>query len=1031
MKIVNTSIKNPVFITMIILLFVVMGLLSYTRLGVDLLPDISLPIVAVTTVNPGVGPEEMEQQVSKPIEDIISSLNGLKKVSSTSSEGFSIVTAEFDLGIDADKAASDVREKISTIRSSLPREIQEPVIDKFDPSASPIISFAVLSKNKKLSLPEVRTLVEDSIKPKIERLDGVGSVSIIGGLEREIHVDVDLEKINALNISISQISQAIKGENLNLPAGKLTEKSYDFLIRTKAEFTEVKEIENIPIAVSAGNSIQLKDVAKVYDDFKTKRATSRVDNNESITIVIRKQSGTNSVQVAEDVKKLMSKVQAYSQNIDVVQATDESVFIQESKEDVLQSLIEGAILAGIVVLFSFGDFRNTLITIAGLPVCIIGTFAVMYYLNFTLNVITLLGLSLSVGLLIDDAIVVRENIFRHMEKLGKEPKVAAYEGTKEVGLAVMATTFTIVAVFVPVAFATGIAGKFFREFGITVAAAVLISLFEAFTFAPMLSAYFFKKSKKSEKKGFSEKFQSMVARFYDNLGDNYRPILKWAITHRKSMIVITTLVFFISMYLFTLLGTGGNPKGDRSDFNIIVQAQSGSSLDNTDQIIKQIEEILFKESEVKDVFSVVGTTDGSSDEASMNVKLKTRSITKQFQDYLRPKLANIAGASIRFQESASLGGAASSTLRQLPIQINLKGTNLENLTKAADIVKYALKDVQGLVDLNTDYRNPKPEILINIDRDRAMRLGVSTSQIASTMRTFIEGDIASRFRTGEKQIDIRVRVEKDIREDLEKLSKTFISSKNGLVSLSQVADFKISNGPTQIKRMERTRQIIVGANLLKGTAINEIKNKTDEKLKTITLPPDVTYTFGGEVEQSGEQFQALFISLILAILFVYMILASQFNSFLQPFSIMLALPLSVIGAVLALLIANKLFDMVAFIGLIMLMGLVTKNSILLVDYTNVLRRAGKNRFDAIIEAGSTRLRPILMTTMAMILGMVPVAFSFGTSTEFRAPIGFTIIGGLISSTLLTLVVVPVVYTLIDDLSLKLKGSKVKGQESNI
>jgi HAE1 family hydrophobic/amphiphilic exporter-1 len=618
-----------------------------------------------------------------------------------------------------------------------------------------------------------------------------------------------------------------------------------------------------------------------------------------------------------------------------------------------------------------------------------------------------------------------------MEKLGKEPKVAAYEGTSEVGLAVMATTFTIVAVFVPVAFATGIAGKFFREFGITVAAAVLISLFEAFTFAPMLSAYFFKKSKKGEKKGFSEIFQNMVARFYDTLGDNYRPVLKWAITHRKSMILITTVIFFISMYLFTLLGTGGSPRGDRPDFNIIVQAQSGSSLENTDKIIRQIEEILFKEPEVKDVFSVVGTTDGSSDEASMNVKLKTRTITKQFQDYIRPKLSNIAGASITFQESASLGGAAASTLRQLPIQINLKGTNLENLTKAADIVKYGLKDVQGLVDVNTDYRSPKPEILINIDRDRAMRLGVSTNQIATTMRTFIEGDVASRFRTGEKQIDIRVRVEKDIRENLEKISKIFISTKNGLVSLSQVADLKISNGPTQIKRMERIRQIIVGANILQGTAINEIKNKIDNKLKTIIMPPDITYTFGGQVEQTGEQFQALFISLILAIIFVYMILASQFNSFLQPFSIMLALPLSIIGAVLALLIANKLFDMVAFIGLIMLMGLVTKNSILLVDYTNVLRKAGKNRFDAIIEAGSTRLRPILMTTMAMILGMIPVAFSFGTSTEFRAPIGFTIIGGLISSTLLTLVVVPVVYTLIDDLAGKLKRSKVNTQESNI
>ena len=1022
MKIVNISIKNPVFITMVILLIIVMGLLSYTRIGVDLLPDISLPIVAVTTVNPGVGPEEIEQQISKPIEDIISSLNGIKKVSSTSSEGISIVTAEFDLGIDADKAASDVREKISSIRSSLPRDILEPIIDKFDPAAAPILSFAIVSD--KLNLPELRNFVEDSIKTKIERLNGVGSVTVIGGLEREIHIDVNINKINSLNIPISQISQAIKNENLNLPAGRLTEITIDFLIRTKAEFKTVKEIENIPVGIFAGNTIFLKDVAKVYDDFKTKKSISRVNNKESITIVIRKQSGTNSVQVAEEVKKQMSKIQSYSPNISIIQATDESEFIQEAKDDVLNSLIEGAILAGIVVLFSFGDFRNTLITIIGLPVCIIGTFAVMNYLGFTLNVITLLGLSLSVGLLIDDAIVVRENIFRHMEKLGKDPMKAAYEGTTEVALAVMATTFTIVAVFLPVAFATGIAGKFFKEFGITVAAAVLISLFEAFTFAPMLSAYFFRKVKHDNPNKFSNKFQNAISKFYNNLGNNYKPLLKWSLTHRGTIVIITTIIFFASIYLFNFIGTGGSPKGDRPDFNIIIQAQSGSSLENTDKIVKEIESILFKEQNVEYVFSVIGNTDGSSDEATMNVKLNTRGITKQFQDYIRPKLANITGATISFQESSAIGGAAASAIRQLPIQINLRGNNLENLMKASEIVKSSLKEIQGLVDINTDYRTPKPEIIINIDRDRANRLGVNTFQIANAMKTVIDGDVASKFRSGEKLIDIRVRAEKDVREDFENISNIFISSKNGLISLNQIATLSISNGPTQIKRNERTRQITVAANTITGTAVNEIKNKIDNKLRNINLPKDVTYIFGGQVEQTGEQFQSLFISLILAVIFVYMVLASQFNSFTQPFSIMLALPLSIIGAIIALLVGNKLFDTVAFIGLIMLMGLVTKNSILLIDFTNVLRKKGYNRFDAIVEAGSTRLRPIIMTTLAMILGMVPVAFGFGTSTDFRAPIGYTIIGGLISSTLLTLVIVPVVYSLIDDITMKFKKKSI-------
>jgi HAE1 family hydrophobic/amphiphilic exporter-1 len=966
----------------------------------------------------------MESQVTKPIEDVVSSINGLDKVSSTSSEGVSVVIAEFKLEKDPDKAEQEVRDKISSIRSTLPREILEPVIDKFDPASSPIISYAIMSKGNKQRLSDIRSIVEDSIKPQIERIDGVGSITIIGGLEREIHIDVNLEKLNSLNLSISQVTQAIRNENLNLPAGRVTEKSYDFLLRTRAEFKRVDELNNIIIANPGGNPVYLKDIAIVTDAFKTKRSISRVNGVECITIVLRKQSGTNTVKVAENVKKAMIKIQSKSPDLDIRMSTDESVFIKESRDDVINSLILGALLAGLVVLFSFGDIRNTIITIAGLPVCIIGTFAVMSLLGFTMNVITLLALSLSVGLLIDDAIVVRENIFRHMEKLGKEPKLAAYDGASEVGLAVTATTLTLIAVFLPVAFATGIAGKFFREFGITVSAAVLISLFEAFTFAPMLSAYFFRKRKKNNEKTISGKFQTLITRSYDNLGNNYKPILKWAVTHRKSMILITTIIFIVSLYLFTIIGTGGSPRGNRPEFNIVIQCASGSSLENTEKMVRMIEEILYKQPEVKDVFTVIGTVDGASDEATINVKLNKAGISKEYQDRLRPLLSNIPGVSITFQEAAALGGAAASTLRQLPIQINLKSNDLEDLYKAAEIVKVALLDVRGLVDVNTDYKNPKPEIQIQIDRERASRLGIGTFQIASFMRTFVDGDIASKFRSEEKLIDIRVRLSEETRDDLTKLSKVFLpTTKGGSTNLDQVAKLEIFNGPTQIKRKDRTRQIIIGANLLQGIPLNVVQQNVIARLRSLNIPSDVTFDFGGQVEQTSEQFQSLFISLILAIIFVYMVLASQFGSFLQPFAIMLALPLSIIGAVLGLLVADKLFDMVAFIGLIMLMGLVTKNSILLIDYTNVLRRRGINRLEAIIEAGATRLRPILMTSLAMILGMIPVAFGFGTSSDFRAPIAFTIIGGLISSTLLTLVVVPVVYSIIDDISLKVRRKK--------
>ncbi len=871
-----------------------------------------------------------------------------------------------------------------------------------------------------MSLPQVRTFVEDKIQPLIQQVDGVGAVDIVGGLEREIQVEVDLRRLNAQSLSIAQVAQAVRGENLNMPAGRLTEKSQDFLIRTKAEFSSIQEMLGIVVANVGGNPVYLKDVASVKDGFKTKRTISRLNGVEDISMVVQKQSGTNTVKVADQVYKALARIRASNPDLEIKTTVDTSVMIKESRDEVINSLVLGILFAGLVVLFSFGDLRNTLITVAGLPVCVIGVFAVMSALGYTVNVITLMALSLSVGLLIDDAIVVRENIFRHMDKLGQSPRQAASDGTSEVGLAVMATTLTIVAVFLPVAFTSGIAGKFFRQFGVTVAAAVLISLFEAFTFAPMLSAYFFKKTEKNGKKTLASRFQDLVSGFYERLGNNYRPILRWALNHRKTMVVLTTLVFLLSAFLFTLVGTGGVPHGQQAEFNLAVQTASGTSLDQTDRIVRQIETILRRQKEVGDLATIVGSTDGSSDVATVNVKLNLPTKEAEaYRDVLRPQLAGVAGATITFQEAQTMGGAAFSSMQQLPVQIDLKGTDLAQLTKASDDVVAALRGVSGLVDVNSNNRPPKPEIQIQIDRSRAARLGLGTFQVASLMRSLIDGDLASKYREGEKLIDIRVRASEDVRQDLNKVRQAYLPTmRGGSITLDQVAQLKVVNGPTQIRRTNRTRRISISANILKGRAMNEITRKADEAMAAVRFPGDVSSEYSGQVEMMREMFSSLTLALFLAIIFVYMILASQFGSFVQPFVIMLALPLSVIGAVLGLLLANKLFDMVAFIGLIMLMGLVTKNSILLVDYTNVLRKRGMKRIEAIVEAGSTRLRPILMTTLAMILGMIPVALGLGASASFRQAIGFTIIGGLISSTILTLVVVPVVYVILDNLSRK-------------
>ena len=1025
MKIADISIRQPVFITMIIIALVVIGGLSYSRLGVDMMPDITLPIVAVTIANPGVGPEEMESQVTKPVENVLSTINGLDKLYSTSAEGVSVIVAQFVLEKDTALASTEVREKVASIRNSMPRELIEPIIDKFDPSAMPVVSLGVQSKGGKLSLPALQSVIEDKIQPLLQQVDGVGSVNIIGGLEREIQVELDLAKMNAQGISITQVSQAIRGENLNLPAGRVTERSQDFLIRTKAEFRSLQEMMDITVANVAGTAFRLKDVAAVKDGTKTKRTISRLNGQEDISVVVQKQSGTNTVKVAEGVYKAVDRIKAANPDLDITPTVDTSIVIKDSRDEVINSLVLGILFAGLVVLFSFGDLRNTLITVAGLPVCIIAVFAVMSALGYTVNVITLMALSLSVGLLIDDAIVVRENIFRHMDKLGQSPRQAASDGTSEVGLAVMATTLTIVAVFLPVAFTSGIAGKFFKQFGVTVAAAVLISLFEAFTFAPMLSAHFFRKADKSGKKTLGSRFESLVSKFYEKLGNNYRPILRWALGHRKTMVLLTTAVFALSAYLFTLVGTGGVPHGQEAEFNLAVQTASGSSLEQTDRIVQRIEGVLRQQKEVTNLAVIVGSTDGSSDTATVNVKLNTPpKDTQAYQDTLRPKLAVIPGASITFQEATSMGGSAFASMQQLPIQIDIKGTNLADLSKAGDDVLKALQGVSGLVDINSNNRPPKPEVQIAIDRDRASRLGAGTFQVASLMRSLIDGDLASKYREGEKLIDIRVRAAENVRTNLDMIRRAYLPTmRGGSITLDQVADLKIVNGPTQIKRTDRTRRISISANVLKGRAMNEITQKADAALASVKFPGDVTYEYGGQVEMMRNMFSSLSLALLLAIIFVYIVLASQFGSFVQPFVIMLALPLSIIGAVLGLLLANKAFDMVAFIGLIMLMGLVTKNSILLVDYTNVLRRRGMKRNEAIIEAGSTRLRPILMTTLAMILGMIPVAMGLGASAGFRQAIGYTIIGGLISSTILTLVVVPVVYVLLDNLTSKFSKKK--------
>lgn len=1011
----DLSIKRPVFITMVICAIVVIGGLSYMRMGLDLLPDISFPVVAITTAYPGAGPEEVESLVTKPLEEAVSSLNGVDKIRSISVEGLSTIILEFKLETPAARAADEVRERVSTSRGRLPKDIREPIVRRFDPGAIPILTFAVTDRSGTLSPAQLRELVDDSLKPRMERVSGVAEVSVAGGLTREIQVDLRLKDLQARKVTVQQVIGAISAENLNLPAGRLDEGKQETILRTTGEFKNISEISKVVVANLGGVPIYVNDVATVTDGFKEVRAFSRLDKNDSITLTVQKQSKTNTVTVADSVKREIQRLRKDYPNVNVVTIADASTFIRDTRDDVIATLLLGGLFASLVVLFFFHDFRNTLVTVAGLPVIIIGTFAAMFFTGLTQNMLTLMALSLSIGMLIDDAIVVRENIFRHMER-GAHPMKAASEGTAEIAQAVMATTFTIVAVFLPVAFTTGIAGLFFREFGLTVTFAVLISLFEAFTLAPLLSAYFFKPiSEQSHRKSRLGAFMDQWGVWYAVLSQGYRRVLTFALSHRLLVILIGTVAFVGALALLPFVGQAFEPKIDEGIFSVHIELPPGAALRETDKVARYVEDVLLQHPEVAHVYTKVGSEQGSGETAHLRVELKKRGQTEQFRDAIRGELASYPGAKITVRHTESFGSEESSVLMASPIQVNVRGGNVEELNRVSQEIMKRMRRIPELYNVDRSLRPGKPELTVAVDRPKAADLGVSAAQIATTLRALVTGETASKFRTGDKEYEVTVRLRKEDRDTTQDiLSLTIPSAKGGAVPLRAVTQVKATSGPVQIDRGQRERQVVVGASYT--GALGDVMAKIKLELADLPLPPGVSISYGGETEYMEEIFASLGLALILAVIFIYMVLASQFGSFVHPFTIMMALPLSIIGALAALFLTGKNLDIVSLIGIILLMALVTKNSILLVDFTIRLRKEGMSREQALLTAGPIRLRPILMTTLAMILGMLPIALGLGAGGEFRSPMGIVVIGGLVTSTALTLLVVPVVYTLVDDIT---------------
>jgi HAE1 family hydrophobic/amphiphilic exporter-1 len=982
----DISIRNPVFISMIMLAMIVLGVMAYTGMPLDFFPDVAYPTMAVITVYPGAGPGEVESQVTRLIEEAMVTAPGVEEVQSRSYEGYSVAIVSFNLDKDEKLALQEVREKIANVRSDLPDDVLEPTVMAYDPSSLPILRVSVGQSSGAGNQPtDVRLTVTEDVLPRL-----------------------DADALKARRVAPQQVISTIVAESYSIPGGSVEQAGQDLLLRTPGNFKTVEDVANLQVPTALG-AVRVGDIATVQDGWKEQDTYSRLDGQEAVLVTVRKQSGTNTVQVGERVKQELAALGKERPDINLVAVQDQSIFVRESSNDAMRELLIGALAASLVVLFFFRNLRNTLVTVAGLPIILLGTFAVMSALGMTLNIISLMALSLSVGLIIDDAIVVRENIFRHME-MGKTPKQASSDGTAEVAMPVVAMSLTIVSVFLPVAFVGGLIGKFLNSFGLVVSIAVLLSLVEALTFAPMLSAHLFKQQKPKiteadAESGFAHASLGWVERLYlRSLG--------WTLRHRFVTLAFSIALLVATAYGATFLKQTFLPSIDQGSADMSLTLPPGGSLTQTDEQARAMETRLLGMKEVKSVLTTVGGL-GTPETASFQVNLKDGYALNSFLATARGELTDVPGLSISGGSFVSMAAGGTGVMGK-PIQVTLQTVgDADELNQFTVELEEKLKAVPGLVDLETSYEPGKPEVLLVVDRRKAADMGINIATVGSTIRTLVEGADVATFRGEGAEADIRVQLQESDRARLDQILDLQVPTTKGFIALRQIAHMEEGSGPTQINRVDRQPAVIIGADS-HGRVQADVIDDVTKVIEEADLPEGVTWAFTGELELMNDAFTALGTAMLLAVVFIYMVLASQFGSFIQPLIIMLALPLAAIGGVLALLVFNLPLDMTAMIGLILLFGLVTKNSILLVDLTNKMRRKhGMDITAALKTAGPIRLRPILMTTLALILGMLPVAIGLGTGSAFRRPMAITVIGGLITSTILTLVLVPTAYSMVE------------------
>jgi HAE1 family hydrophobic/amphiphilic exporter-1 len=1026
MDLASLSIKRPIFITCVVILSLAAGLISMSRLGLDLFPDVTFPVVTVTTPYPGAGPAEIETLVSKPLEDELSTISGIKRLTSESREGTSVVVAEFTLETDVKYAEQQVRDHVGTSKSKLPHDIKEPTIRRIDPADQPIIELAV---DADLSPAALFDLADDKIRPRLEQVFQVGNVEVVGGRKREVHVLLDRKKLKSAELSVGSVAARLGGAGEDVPNGKKSEGDKETIFRTVGQFKSLDNIRDMVVNFF-GNDVPVKisDLGKVEDNLEDETSRGYFNGKQALFIKAYKQSGANTVRVADELKKKIAVLNAEMAkqpgHPKLTVYRDGAVWIRINVEDVEESITMGVLLAVFVVFLFLGSGRSTIITGLALPNSLIGAFLMMAIAGYTINIMTLLALSLVVGLLVDDAIVVRENIFRHIE-MGKKPIQAALDGTGEVRLAVIATTLTVIAVFGPLGFLKGVVGQFFKQFGLTVVFAMAISMFDALTIAPMLSAYFAGHNVENKDSLFYKTIGVVLRafnRFQDWLEQKYEDSLHWTVRHPLTTLGVATVIFLACYSLAGFVPKTFLPAQDAGEFAVSLDMPPGTNLDAMAKLALQADEVIRKNPEVLASSVTVGSPDGDPNKAEFYVHLVNshdrKANTSEVKDRLRGQMKQFAFANPVVKDYDAVGGG------QRPLILTIRGTDQKKLEEIGLKLQKKLKDHPALLDVDVSFRPGKPEFQIVPDKNQATRLGISIAGIGEELRSQIEGVTPAKYRENGIEYDVRVRLEDDQRNLRSAFRETYVPNlNNSLVPLWRVANPVDAEGPSKISRLDRSRMVQITADIRPGQGMGDAMKDIDDMLTNgeLKLPEGMSYVFIGQAENFKELGESIVFAMGSGVLFIFLVLASLYESFVTPFTIMLAMPLAICGSFVALFITHQTLDIFSMIGLVMLLGVAVKNSILLVDYAMQMIGEGMERNAAIIRAGRVRLRPILMTTMALIAGTTPIALGLNEASKQRVSMGVAIIGGLISSTVLTLFVVPAAFQYVDRFRLWSKG----------